>query len=89
MCHQWFMAFYILSEQGYCDLLVTTIVSEIPPKYFVELGTSRRLPDVRVVKGLWSKLSGCATIHYNSLPGIITIPIMPLYGFYMQTGLDF
>lgn len=51
MCHQWFMAFYILSEQGYCDLLVTTIVSENPPKYFVELGTSRRLPDVRVVKG--------------------------------------
>lgn len=52
MCQQWFMAFYILSEQGYCDLLVTTIVSENPPKYFVELGTSRRLPDVRVVKGM-------------------------------------
>ncbi|XP_067945615.1 chloride intracellular channel Clic-like [Watersipora subatra] len=51
MCQQWFMAFYVLSEQGYCDLLVTTIVSENPPKYFVELGTSRRLPDVRVVKG--------------------------------------
>lgn len=51
MCHQWFMAFFILSEQGYCDLLVTTIVSENPPKYFLELGTSRRLPDVRVVRG--------------------------------------
>lgn len=50
-CHQWFMAFYVLSEQGYCDLLVTTIVPENPPKYFSELKTSGRLPDVRVIKG--------------------------------------
>ena len=70
MCHQWFMAFYILSEQGYCDLLVTTIVSENPPKYFVELGTSRRLPDVRVVKGLYTTNVSCYVIMVSlaSLP---------------------
>ena len=73
------MAFYVLSEQGYCDLLVTTIVLENAPKYFKDLNTSGRLPDIRVVKGLWLPGSRVVMLTLSSLepcrPHLINITL--------------
>lgn len=44
LCHQWFLAFYLLSEREYINLIVTTVNMDAPPAAFTQLSASRRVP---------------------------------------------
>jgi hypothetical protein len=67
MCHRYFLVFYILREQGFIDLIVTTFLPESPPEEILQFSNGKRYPLVKVrsgVDGHGLELSGieCDTV---------------------------
>jgi len=51
ICHRYFLSLYILKDQGFVDLVVTTFLPENPPKEVLAFTSGRQYPLVRVQAG--------------------------------------
>ena len=51
LCHRYFLAFYLLRQYGYTDLVVTTFLPENPPKEVLAFSNGRHYPLLKVHKG--------------------------------------
>lgn len=51
MCHRYFLAFYILREQGLIDLVVTTFPPENAPKELLAFSNGKHYPVAKVHSG--------------------------------------
>lgn len=51
ICHRYFLTLYVLRDQGFIDLVVTTFLPENPPKEVLAFSSGRQYPLVRMQNG--------------------------------------